>query len=236
MLPKQKVIAIIPARSGSKGLKNKNLKLFNKKPLIFYPIDAAIKSGVIDTILVTTDSKKIAKIAKKYGAEVPFLRSKKLSSDLATTEDTLKDALLRYERLKNQKFEICVFLTATDIFRDPGWIKDCVEIIKINKKYDSVFSGHKTHKNFWIYENKKWVRVKPFMKTYSSRQVKKSIVREDTGLACASRAHLWRKGKRIGDKVKILINSDSFTSIDIHNLEDFKIAEYAYKMRFKKKK
>lgn len=57
MLPKQKVIAIIPARSGSKGLKNKNLKLFNKKPLIFYPIDAAIKSGVIDTILVTTDSK-----------------------------------------------------------------------------------------------------------------------------------------------------------------------------------
>jgi len=237
MLSKEKVIAIIPARSGSKGLKNKNLKLFNKKPLIFYPIDAAIKSCVIDTILVTTDSKKIAKIAKKYGAEVPFLRSKKLSSDLATTEDTLKDALLRYERLKNKKFEICVFLTATDIFRDPDWIKKCVEILKINKKYDSVFSGHKTHKNFWIFEKNKWTRLKPFMKIYESRQIKKKIIaREDTGLACASRASLWRSGRRIGDKVKILINNDSFTSLDIHNIEDFKIAEYAFKMRKNKKK
>lgn len=235
MTTKQKVIAIIPARSGSKGLKNKNLKLFNKKPLISYPINAAISSGVIDTVLVTTDSNKIAKIAKKYGAEVPYLRSRKLSGDLATTENTLKDALLKYEKFKNIKFDICVFLTATDIFRKIQWINDCVKILKTSKKYDSVFSGHKTHKNFWIFENKKWKRLRSFMKVYASRQVKKSILREDTGLSCASRAHLWRKGKRIGDKVKILPNSDSFTSLDIHNLEDFKLAEYAYKLRYQKK-
>ncbi len=236
MTSKQKVIAIIPARSGSKGLKNKNLKLFNNKPLIFYPINAAIESGVVDNVLVTTDSKKIADIAKKYGAEVPFLRSKKLSGDLATTENTLKDALLKYEKFKNVKYNICVFLTATDVFRKVEWIKDCVKILKSNKKYESVFSGHKTHKNFWIFEKKKWSRLKPFMKIYASRQVKKSILREDTGLSCASRAYLWRKGRRIGDKVKILSNDDSFTSLDIHNLEDFKLAEYAYKLRYGNRK
>ena len=79
------------------------------------------------------------------------------------------------------------------------------------------------------------MRVKPFMKFYASRQIKKSVVREDTGLACASRAFLWREGKRIGDKVKILLNNDSFTSLDIHNLEDFKLAEYAYKLRYQNK-
>jgi|TARA_A100001015_G_scaffold318944_1_gene440365 CMP-N,N'-diacetyllegionaminic acid synthase len=235
MKSEKKIIAIICARSGSKGLKNKNLKLFNKKPLIYYPINAALKSGVIDDVLVTTDSEKIAKVAKKYGAEVPFLRSKKLSGDFATTENTLKDALLRYERLKRKKYDICVFLTATDIFRKIEWIKDCVKILKTNKNFDSVFSGHKTHKNFWIYEKNKWMRVKPFMKFYASRQIKKSVVREDTGLACASRAFLWREGKRIGDKVKILLNNDSFTSLDIHNLEDFKLAEYAYKLRYQNK-
>ena len=64
-------------------------------------------------------------------------------------------------------------MTATDIFRKIEWIKDCVKILKTNKNFDSVFSGHKTHKNFWIYENK-WMRVKPFMKFYASRQIKKS--------------------------------------------------------------
>ncbi len=234
MKSKQKVIAIIPARSGSKGLKNKNLKLFNKKPLIFYPINAALKSGVVDTVLVTTDSKKISKIAKQYGAEVPFLRPKKFSGDLATTEVTLKDALIKYEKLNKIEFDICVFLTATDIFRSVEWIKDCVNFLKTNKNYESIFSGHKTHKNFWIFDKKKWVRLKPFMKIYASRQIRKSIVREDTGLSCASRSYLWRKGRRIGDKVKIITNDDSFTSLDIHNLEDFKLAEYAYKLRYKK--
>jgi CMP-N,N'-diacetyllegionaminic acid synthase len=233
---RRKVIAIICARGGSKGLKDKNIKLFDKKPLIFYPIDAAKKSGVVDAILVTTDSKKIANIAKKYGAEVPFLRSKNFSGDFATTEDTLKDALKRYETLTSQRFDICVFLTATDVFRDIGWIQKCVKILKNNNKYQSVFSGHATHKNFWIFEKNKWTRLKPFMKIYASRQIKKIIAREDTGLACASRASLWRSGRRIGDKVKILINNDSFTSLDIHNIEDFKIAEYAFKMRKNKKK
>ena len=82
---KLKTVCIICARSGSKGIKNKNLKLVDGKPLIFYPIKAAQMSGIIDNIIVSTDSKKISSYAKKIGAEVPFLRPKKLSGDLTTT-------------------------------------------------------------------------------------------------------------------------------------------------------
>ena len=69
------------------------------------------------------------------------------------------------------------------------------------------------------------------MKTYASRQIRKPIVREDTGLTCASRARLWRNGKRIGDKVEILLNDDSFTSLDIHTKDDLKLAKAALKIK-----
>ena len=217
-------------KRGSKGIKDKNLKLVDGKPLIYYPIKAAQKSGVIDKIIISTDSKKIALIAEKLGAEVPFIRPKKLSGDLVTTEDTLRYSLNKYEKITNQKFDICVFLTATDIFRKVSWIKKAVSILKSDSKLDSVFCGHKTHKNFWELKNDKWIRIKPWMKYYSSRQVRRYIVREDTGIACASRADLWRKGKRIGNNVKIIENSISFTNIDIHEIDDLKLANFAMKL------
>ena len=75
-----KNIAIIPARSGSKGLKDKNIRLLNEKPLLAYSVEAALESGVFDEVMVSTDSEKYAEIAKEYGASVPFLRSAELSS------------------------------------------------------------------------------------------------------------------------------------------------------------
>ena len=211
------VICIIPARGGSKGLAKKNILKLNGEPLISRPIKHAKKSGVIGTILVTTDDKKIAKIAKNYGALVPFLRPKKLSKDLTTTEETLKHALLTYEKMINKKFNIAVFLTCTDIFRDYKWITKAVNVLKKNPDIESVFTGYKTHKNFWE-KNRygKWNRLKKWMSIYQSRQVRKFVVREDTGLSCASRAHLWRKGRRIGDKVEIILHNNDFTFVDIH--------------------
>ena len=100
---KKKVICIIPARGGSKGIKLKNLQKVNSKPLIYFPIKAALKSKVCDSVFVSTDSAKIAKVAKKYGADVPFLRKKKHSMDFTTTEETLKNALLDYENYYQTK-------------------------------------------------------------------------------------------------------------------------------------
>ena len=88
-----KSIAIIPARSCSKGLKDKNIRLLNGKPLLAYSVEAALESGVFDEVMVSTDSEKYAEIAKEYGASVPFLRSAELSSDTATSKDVILDTL-----------------------------------------------------------------------------------------------------------------------------------------------
>lgn len=231
---KKKIICIILARGGSKGLKKKNLRKVNGKPLIYYPIKDALKTKIIDDIIVSTDDKKIAFFAKKYGAKVPFIRPKKLSGDLATTESCLKHALLTYERENKVKYDYGVFIGATDIFRDINWIIEGVKILNKNKKTESVFSGHVTHKNYWEKKNNKWVRLRKWMSKYSSRQIRRKVVREDTALACVSRTELWRKGRRIGNNVEIIQNNDPFTTLEIHDLQDLKLVNAAYKLRFKK--
>jgi len=227
---KKKIICIICARGGSKELKNKNLKKVLNRPLIYYPIKIAQNSNVIDDIIVSTDSKKIAKAAKSFGAQVPFMRPSDLSGDYATTEDTLRHALINFEKIKKIRYDICVFLTATDIFRKTSWVRKCVNMLIKNPKLDSVFSGYITHKNFWEYNNGKWKRLRSWMSKYSSRQIRRTIVREDTGIACATRANFWRKGKRIGNKVLIIPNHEPFTGLDIHNKDDLKLVKYAIKL------
>lgn len=231
-ISKEDIICIIPARGGSKGLPRKNVKLIDNEPLIARPIRHAKETGVIGTIIVTTDDEEIAQVAKDSGAIVPFIRPSHLADDLATTEDTLKHALLTYEEMIGRKFELAIFLTATDIFRNPKWIIEGIKKMNDNPNLDSVFSGHATHKNFWEQQKDgSWKRVRDWMADYSSRQVRRYIIREDTGLFCISRAQLWREGKRIGDNVDVIVNHDDFTSIDIHHEEDLELANKAISIR-----
>ena len=228
MKNKTKTVCIIPARGGSKGLPGKNLKIFNGKPLIAWPIIAAAKCKKIDNIVVTTDSEEIAAQAILFGASVPALRPYNLAQDNSTTEATLKYALDKFEKITNQYFDICVFLTCTDIFRGTDWITSAIEKLENDPALDSVFAAYKTHKNYWHKgKDGRFKRVLKKMKVYSNRQEKEAIYREDTGLACASRSYLWRKGRRIGDNVEIILNENFETSIDIHNEFDFFLAEKA---------
>jgi N-acylneuraminate cytidylyltransferase len=86
-------IAMIPARGGSKRIPRKNIKIFHGKPLIAYSIEAALNSKIFDRVIVSTDDSEIAEVAKKYGAEVPFIRPKKVSDDFATTMDVIKHTI-----------------------------------------------------------------------------------------------------------------------------------------------
>ena len=122
-----------PSKRWLKEYKIKNLSPICGKPLIYYPIQSAIKSGVCDEIFVTTDDIRIAREATKYGAKVPFLR-KKYAGDFVSTEQTLKNALLEFEKFIGYKFDICVFLTCTNIFRDYENIVTAVNILR-QKKY-----------------------------------------------------------------------------------------------------
>jgi len=232
VVSKMKTIAIICARGGSKGLPRKNVKELDGVPLIARVVKQAVEQDCIDTVIVTTDDPEIAQIAQRHGAVIPFTRPSTLATDLTTTEETLQHALLTYEELNNIEFDICVFLTPTDVFRRSEWIAEAVDRLKNSPDLESVFVGYKTHKNFWEQqENGSWLRVRDWMASYSSRQVRRSVVREDTGLACASRAWLWRQGRRIGDAVDIIVQDDDFTGIDIHAQEDLDLAEAALKIR-----
>lgn len=106
-------IAIITARGGSKRIPGKNIKEFCGKPIIAYSIEAAISSGIFDEVMVSTDSKVIANIARQYGAAVPFFRSESTSNDFATTTDVVEEVLDMYrDRGKVFDFFACIYPTA----------------------------------------------------------------------------------------------------------------------------
>ncbi|MBO4980595.1 MAG: pseudaminic acid cytidylyltransferase [Lachnospiraceae bacterium] len=108
-----KKIAIITARGGSKRIPGKNIKEFCGKPILAYSIEAALQSGIFDTVMVSTDDEKIAGVALKYGARVPFYRSEKTSGDFATTNDVLLEVLSEYEK-RGEHFDLgcCIYPTA----------------------------------------------------------------------------------------------------------------------------
>ena len=108
-----KSVAIITARGGSKRIPHKNIKEFCGKPIIAYSIEAALKAGCFDEVMVSTDDEKIAEIAEMYGAKVPFMRSKENSDDFASTRDVIFEVLKQYEE-EGQVFDCvcCIYPTA----------------------------------------------------------------------------------------------------------------------------
>lgn len=133
-----KNIAIVPARSGSKGLKDKNIKLLNGKPLMAYTIEAALMSNLFDCVHVSTDSEQYAEIARKYGADVPFLREQTLATDSASTWDALRWVIEKYRQL-GREFDTVTLLQPTSPLRDAGDICQAFHIFT-EKEADSVIS------------------------------------------------------------------------------------------------
>jgi N-acylneuraminate cytidylyltransferase/CMP-N,N'-diacetyllegionaminic acid synthase len=127
MINNKKIIAVIPARKGSKGLKGKNIKELCGKPLIAWSIEAALSSKYLDEVVVSTDDKATIDIANKYGASAPFLRPEYLSSDVATTFDVLKHTINFYKNELNKEFDYIVLLEPTSPLRDFSDIDNAVE-------------------------------------------------------------------------------------------------------------
>jgi len=139
------IVALIPARSGSRAIKDKNLVLLGGKPLIAWSIQTALACQQIDRVIVSTDSPHYAQIARKYGAEVPFLRPKKLAKDGSHLILTLKDTLERLQKM-GIKTKVTVLLQPTSPFRKASDIDQA--IMKLKKpKTDAVVSVCKTKEN-----------------------------------------------------------------------------------------
>ena len=220
------VVAIIPARGGSKGLPGKNVRPLAGKPLIAYSIEAAKSSVYVDRVLVSTDDSEIARVATQYGAEVPFLRPAELAQDLTPTEPVLKHAVEWLEANEGYRADIVLFLQPTDIFRKRSMIDGVIKALVEDARVDSAFVAHPTHKHFWRKNGLGYIRLAADM-TYGPRQTREPLYREDTGLALATRAALIKQGRRIGEHVVIIPNADEASSIDIHTDFDFWLAERA---------
>ena len=128
MYKNKKILAVITARGGSKGVPRKNIKLLNGKPLITYVINSALHSKLIDRVIVSTDDPEIAKVAKKYGAEVPFLRPAELSIATIGIEPTLKHAYQWLLDNEGYKADALALLMPTSPLRQTFHIDDSIKI------------------------------------------------------------------------------------------------------------
>ncbi len=141
-------IAVITARSGSKGLKDKNIKMLCGKPLIAYSIEAALKSGCFECVHVSTDSEEYARIAMEYEAEVPFLRSQELSTDTSSTWDVLRNVLKQYRQI-GKNFERMMLLQPTSPLRDETDIRQAFSIMEEKQAKSVVAVCEMEHSPLW---------------------------------------------------------------------------------------
>jgi CMP-N-acetylneuraminic acid synthetase len=165
-----KPICFIGARGGSKGVPRKNIRILAGKPLIAYTIEAARKSKIFSSIVVSTEDKKVANIAKKYGADIPFVRPKKLATDTASMNDVLLHGIQKLQSL-GYTFDTIVVRDCTVPFIRINDIKGSISLLK-NNKCDIVCGVYKQHHN--PYFNMMEPNSKGFL--HFSKKPKSSIV------------------------------------------------------------
>jgi CMP-N-acetylneuraminic acid synthetase len=140
------ILLTIAARGGSKGVKDKNIRPLAGLPLIAYSVLQAIEWGKADKIVCTTDSKKIASIAKEYGADIPFMRPRKLANDIVGKIEVLRHCLKNVEDIYKKKFEIIVDLDVSAPIRKVSDIDNVVTLFK-QKRPLSIFSVTRSRKS-----------------------------------------------------------------------------------------
>lgn len=227
------ILTIICARGNSKEIKNKNIKLFNKKPLIYYSIKQALKSKYIKEVYVSTDSKKISNLSKKFGAKIEFIRSNKLSKDKTPEIFVWRDAIKRIQKIKKKKYSHICVLPVTSPLRKT---KDIDETIKTyrKKKVDGVLCITKSSKNpyFNMVKLDKG-RLRPIFpnnkKIFSRQNAPKTY--DVTTIAYVMNTNFILKTKHIlnGELAYNIVPKER--SIDIDDIIDFKLAELLHKYK-----
>ncbi len=215
-------VAIIPARGGSQELKGKNIKKLLGHPLIAYSIVAALRSKYISQVYVSTDSKKIALSAKKYGAKI-IDRPKKLATNTASSDSAVLHAIKLIER--ENKFDHVVYLQATCPLREVKDIDNAIELY-IKKKADCLFASIELHSHMWKYKKD---LVEPYHSSFKfiGNRSKSKINVIDNGSFYITNKNLFKKFKRrlAGEKISSY-RMKKWTIFDIDSKIDFEIVEW----------
>lgn len=225
-----KTLAIITARGGSKRIPRKNIKDFNGKPIMAYSIEAAVNSGVFDTVMVSTEDEEIAEIGKKYGAEVPFFRSEETASDYATTTDVLMEVLDEYDK-RGQHFDVacCIYPTAPFVTA-----KRLEEAVKVLTESDAdtiipVVAFSYPPQRAMVIEDGRLKFLYPENLIVRSQDLEKHY--HDAGQFYVFKTDAFRANKNLllGNILPLVL--DEMEVQDIDTEEDWKLAEIKYAMQ-----
>ena len=228
MSSKLKILGITLARGGSKGIKNKNIKLLNNKPLIYYTIREALKSKFLTSYIISTDSIEIKKISEKFGANVPFLRPKKLSTDTSSSSDALKHAVRFMEKLHNTKYDLIIEIMATNPLKN---FKDIDAVIYklIKTKADTVIAMSKVTEHhprrLKKIINDKIVDIMKEKKESRRQDLKPDIFIRAGSIYGIKREIIMKKGLRYGTKNSRPYILPNKRAINIDNENDFIVAQ-----------
>jgi N-acylneuraminate cytidylyltransferase len=220
------IVAIIPARSGSKSLVDKNIKYLSGHPLIAYSIVAAKLSKKIDRVIVSTDSHRYADIAKQYGAEVPFIRPDEVSSDTATDRGFLIHAMNWFEENENNVPEYWVHLRPTTPLRSVEIIDNAINEIVQDNNATSLRSGHKAPESplKWFVKSNRYFRGLVDGEDYNLPKEAFEQVYIPDGFVDVVKSSFVMNSKEIhGDK---MIGFESPVCTEVDSAEEFDYIQY----------
>lgn len=226
-MEKKKILAIIPARGGSKGLPGKNIKKLNDKPLIAYSIEEALRSQLIDRVMVSTDSEEIAAISKQYGAEIPFIRPAELATDTASSVDVVIHAIEYLKENQNYIPEYVVLLQCTTPFKTSEDIDGTIEKC-IKENMDAAVSICEAEVNpYWTvkFEGNKLKDVIPGGNAITARQLLPKAYRLNGGIYVVKTEVFLNERNFMPKHTTGYIMSQE-RSIDIDTADDFEQCQY----------
>jgi N-acylneuraminate cytidylyltransferase len=224
------VLAIIPARGGSKSIPHKNIKLLGGFPLIAYSITIARQAPNVSRVIVSTDDEKIAEVAREWGADVPFRRPEEISRDETTDLPVFQHALQWLQEHENYVPEIVIQLRPTSPFRRLSHIEDSIRLLRKNQNADSVRTVCTPFQNpfkMWTIESNSF--LKPLLSGYGDEpynQPRQSLpqVFWQTGYVDAIRPQVITNGSMSGTNILPLVIDDG-DWIDIDSPADWQMAE-----------
>jgi N-acylneuraminate cytidylyltransferase len=217
-------IAIIPARGGSKRIPKKNIKLFHGLPIIAYAIKVAHESGVFDEVFVSTDDAEIADISRKFGAIVPWMRSKDLSDDHTTTVSVMQDAVIKLESDMKALENVCCIYPATPLLR-ANFITQGLQMLS-NDNWSYVFSGIRTNalpqRLFSLGDSKGVEMLLPKYESVRTQNLDQFY--QDAGQFYWGHKNSWKDGLPIFTSKSTILEIPNDLAVDIDTPEDWHYA------------
>ena len=221
-----KILVIIPARGGSKGVPQKNLRSLNKKPLIYYSIKTALNSKFKPDVYVTSDNSEILTISKQLGAKT-LKRNLKLSDDNVTLDPVIYYAFKKIELIENKKYILVITMQPTSPLLKIQSLDTAIKKMITNKKIDTIISALNTTHLTWIKKSNK------YFPNYSKRENRQKLpqIFSETGAFLITKPKFINVNNRIGKNVDLYISKNFEESTDIDNYKDFKLCEYYLKRK-----